>query len=337
MAVAASDGRRPWQPFGVTDADFATVPERHGMKVVNVTPGGGRGPGQAGWWLRGASLVLALLAVAAAAVSWQAQYVMIRDVKHAAVIAAIEAAIPDAGAVIFAALGVALALHGKRALRPRVLNAACIGISLSMNALAAGHGWRDLAIWVMPAAVYAVASDTLISVVRAWVLARQRADGGGLADDGPDLLAALGGVALWLLRLALAGRSTLRGFRGWVIEECPVAPGRRAAPALPAPPATTTAQARPPRRRARKAGAPTKRDLLIQRAQERRDLASMPLGEVSKLASALATEMGYSPGTARRELARHVRALQSATSETATTTKETPEGGIEDAAGTENA
>ena len=31
-----------------------------------------------------------------------------------------------------------------------------------MNALAAGHGWRDLAIWVMPAAVYALASDTLI-------------------------------------------------------------------------------------------------------------------------------------------------------------------------------
>ena len=41
-------------------------------------------------------------------------------------------------------------------------------------ALAAGHGWKDLAIWVMPAAVYALASDTLIGVVRAWVLARQR-------------------------------------------------------------------------------------------------------------------------------------------------------------------
>ena len=46
-----------------------------------------------------------------------------------------------------------------------------------MNALAAGHGWRDLAIWVMPAAVYALASDTLIGVVRAWVLARARARG----------------------------------------------------------------------------------------------------------------------------------------------------------------
>src|SRR5262249_2997631 len=101
MARATSGGRRAWEPFGVTEADFAAVPERHGMKVVNVTPGHGEGPGQAGWWLRGAATVLALLAAAAAAVSWQAQYVMVRRVKHAAVVAAIEAGIPDAGAVVF--------------------------------------------------------------------------------------------------------------------------------------------------------------------------------------------------------------------------------------------
>jgi len=318
------------EPFGVTEAHFAAVPERDGVRAVNVTPGGGQGPRQTGWWLRGASLVLALLAAAAAAVSWQAQYVMVRHVKHVAIVAAIEAAIPDAGAVIFAALGVALALHGNRALRPRVLNAACIGISLAMNALAAGHGWRDLAIWVMPAAVYAVASDTLISVVRAWVLARQRA-GGGLADDGPDLMAGLGGTLLWLLRLAVAGRSTLRGFRDWVIEECPVAPGRKAAPALLPPPAPGPARPKPPRRRSRRVGAPTKRELLILRAGARRDLASIPLGEVSKLASALAAEMGYSPGTARRELARHVRELQSAASGNVAATGETAEGGMKDA------
>ena len=48
----------------------------------------------------------------------------------------------------------------------------------------------------MPAAVYALASDTLIGVVRAWVLARQRADGQLLADDGPTPLALAGGLAL---------------------------------------------------------------------------------------------------------------------------------------------
>jgi hypothetical protein len=196
-----------------------------------------------------------------------------------------------------------------------VLNAACIAISLAMNALAAGPGWRDLAIWVMPAAIYALASDTLISVVRAQAVARQRADGSGLADDAPDLLAALGGALLWLLRLALAGPSTLRGFRAWVIAECPVAPGRKAIaegqslPAAGAVPVLTGSRERPQRRRPD--GAPTKRGRLVSLAGERRDLARMPLSEVSELATALAGEIGYSAGTARRELIRHVRHLQS--------------------------
>ncbi len=267
--------------------------------------------------------MLALLAAAAAAVSWQAQYVMVLGVKHAQAVAAVEAAIPDAGAVIFASLGVALALHGKRALRPRALNATCIGISLAMNALAAARGWRDLAIWVMPAAIYALASDTLISVVRARVLALQRADATGLREDTADLLTALGGAGLWLLRLLLAGPSTLRGFRAWVVEECPVAPGRKAALELPAgtgsaaSPGATQVRRRSGRRNGSR---PTKRDRLISLAGERRDLASVPLGEVSKLASTIAGEIGYSPGTARRELVRHVRELQSGT------TNATPDG-----------
>jgi hypothetical protein len=326
LAVVNGDGPN-WEPFQLPRPDSNGVHRLGGAKAAAPAPRG-RGPGAADWWLRGAAVVLGLLAAASAGVSWQAQYVMVLGVKHAQAVAAVEAGIPDAGAVIFAALGVALALHGKRALRPRALNVACVGISLAMNALAAGHGWRDLAIWVMPAAVYAVASDTLISVVRARVLAKQRADSTtGLADDTPDLLAALGGGALWLLRLLLAGPSTLGGFRAWVVEECPVAPGRKAAPALPAaaiepgPPAKPVTALPPPPSRPRPQrshdGQQTKRDRLIALAAERRDLASVPLGEVSKLASALADEIGYSPGTARRELIRHVRDLQSSTADSA--------------------
>jgi hypothetical protein len=256
--------------------------------------------------------VLALLAAASAVVSWQAQYVMVLDVKHAQPVAAIEAGIPDGGALIFAALGVALALHGRRALRPRALNAACIAISLAMNALAAGHGWRDLAIWVMPAAVYALASDTLIGVVRTQAVGRQRAGHAGAGDDAPGLMAAAGGTVLWVLRLLLAGPSTLQGFRAWVVEECPVAPGRKAAPdrqaqrVLDAVPAQAPGPLADQRRRP-----PTKRERLLRLAAGRRDLPSMPLGEVSRLATALAEEIGYSAGTARRELIRHVRELQS--------------------------
>lgn len=216
-----------WEPFGVTDADFEATPEHDGVRVVNVTPDGGQGKDGAWNWLRLAMVALGLLASAAAAVSWQAQYKMVLDIKSRTWVAALEAGIPDAGAIVFAALGIALALHGKRAVRTRALNVLCVGISLMQNALAAGAGWRDLVIWVMPSAVYAVASDTLIGVIRAWAIARVRNLGETLADDGLTPLAIAGGVVLWLLRLTLAPKSTLGGFRSWVVTDCPVAPGLR--------------------------------------------------------------------------------------------------------------
>ena len=98
---------------------------------------------------------LAVLAAGAAVVSWDAQYVMVSQVKHVPVIAALEAGVPDVGAVIFAALGIALALHGKRAIRARFLNLGAIATSVFMNFAAAGHGWRDVAIWTMPPLAYA--------------------------------------------------------------------------------------------------------------------------------------------------------------------------------------
>jgi len=69
-------------------------------------------------WLIGAMSALAVLAIAAAVVSWDAQYVTVASARHNPVIATLEAGIPDVGAAVFAALRIALALHGRRALRP---------------------------------------------------------------------------------------------------------------------------------------------------------------------------------------------------------------------------
>jgi hypothetical protein len=44
MATFAEDHGRRWQPFGLSEADWAAVPERNGVRVVNVTPGSGQGP-----------------------------------------------------------------------------------------------------------------------------------------------------------------------------------------------------------------------------------------------------------------------------------------------------
>ena len=189
-----------------------------------------RPPDRSGLWLRNAAAGLGILAAAAATVSFTAQYRMVDTTRHLPAIAALEAAIPDAAALVFACLGIALALHGRRPLRARALNLAAVGTSVVMNVLAAGPGWRNLAIWALPPVAYALASDTLIGVVRAIVIARHQQLGTALAADAPTPLAILGGLALWLLRLTLAPASTLAGFRAWVLAECPVAPGRRARP-----------------------------------------------------------------------------------------------------------
>jgi hypothetical protein len=266
-------------------------------------PGQGRQPGssgrprdRSGLWLRNAAAGLGALAAAAAAVSFTAQYRMVDAARHLPVIAALEAAVPDAAALVFASLGIALALHGRRALRARALNLAAVGASVFMNVLAAGPGWRNLAIWALPPAAYALASDTLIGVVRAAAIARHQQLGTAPAADAPTPLATLGGLALWLLRLALAPASTLTGFRAWVLEECPVAPGRRAPRPAPA-----TAQAGRGRRTVPRKATKTARflDLVTERHGP---LSSIPLDATAQIASALAPQAGLHPGAARTAL-----------------------------------
>ncbi len=202
---------------------------------------GASGRDHSGIWLRNAAAGLGLLAAAAAAVSFTAQYRMVEATRHLPAIAALEAAIPDAAALVFACLGIALALHGRRAVRARILNLAAVGTSVFMNTIAAAPGWQNLAIWAMPPAAYALASDTLIGVVRA----RHQ-------DPDPEEatpLAVGGRLILWLLRLALAPISTLTGFRAWVLGQCPLAP----------------VAARPPR-----PGRPSARTRPVSRARPRR-------------------------------------------------------------------
>ena len=91
----------------------------------------GRPRDRSGLWLRNAAAGLGVLAAAAAAVSFTAQFRMADAARHLPVIAALEAAIPDAAALVFASLGIALALHGRRALRARALNLAAVAVSFT--------------------------------------------------------------------------------------------------------------------------------------------------------------------------------------------------------------
>ena len=239
---------------------------------------------RSGLWLRNAAAGLCVLAAAAAAVSFTAQYRMAETARKLPAIAALEAAIPDAAALVFACLGIALALHGRRALRARALNLASVAASVFMNAIAAEPGWHNLAIWAMPPVAYALASDTLISVVRV----RHQHH----ADEAATPMAILGCLLLWLLRLALAPASTLAGFRAWVLAECPVAPGRRPAPAPHPRKATKTARFL---------------DLVTERHGP---LASLPLNRVAGISADLAPELDLNPGAARTALRKAVLAAR---------------------------
>jgi hypothetical protein len=321
-----------WEPFGITDEDYPE-PDQGGIRWLHL----GRAPkpetpkDRAATWLRNAMIALGVLAAAAAAVSYWAQFVMVHHVKGTGWAAALEAGIPDVSAAVFAALGIALALQGRRALRARALNLGSVATSVYMNYLAAGGaGWRVTAIYVMPAVAYALASDTAIGVVRAWAIARQHQLDEGLADEGVTPLDVLGGSLLWLLRLGLAPKSTLSGFRAWVVESCPVAPGTRAQlpalnvavlPAAPTPGSAAIPAPQPPAgpdhtgvtAGPERGHSGSKRAQLI-RAYEDLGRAGDPRygdrAQVSPLAKELGERVGLQWGSARTYLGRHVTNLE---------------------------
>ena len=260
------------------------------------------GRDHSGIWLRNAAIGLCVLAAAAAVVSFTAQYRLVYATRRLAVVAGLEAAIPDAAALVFACLGIALALHGRRAVRARILNLASVGTSVFMNTIAAAPGWRNLAVWAMPPVAYALASDTLISVVRAAAIARHRDLDTAMVQEERTPLAAVGGLVLWLLRLALAPVSTLAGFRAWVVGECPVAPGRRPAPG--------SGSACPPHP-AGVAETVTKTARFLSLVTERHGpLAQVPLDRVAGIAATLAPLADLNTGSARAALRKAILAVR---------------------------
>jgi hypothetical protein len=101
-------GRRPAPGQQLTRPRLPVLalvsPPGHGSQP---TPRG-RPADRSGLWLRNAATGLGVLAAAAAAVSFTAQYRMVDATRHLPAIAALEAAIPDAAALVFASLGIAL-------------------------------------------------------------------------------------------------------------------------------------------------------------------------------------------------------------------------------------
>jgi hypothetical protein len=276
--------------------------------------GTGQKPGAntSGVLLAAASVLLAGLAVAMGVVSWHAQYAFIFSVKHQRPASALEALGLDCGAVVFSLLGVALARLGRRAVIERALVCICAAWWCAMNAADADLASpRSIGAFVMPPVLFAITSDRLVSVIRRNAL--------GPAADAEAQQSAwrTGGLAvLYALRLAVAPASTIRGGRVALLEATPVPSAATAVTAaevryLPAP---ERARNNKPARN----NGPSKADQLIRLADQRHNLADIPVERVSRLATELASEIGYHPGTARRVLLAHVRRLQGITPATTT-------------------
>ena len=201
-----------------------------------------------------------------------------------------------------------------------MLNVACAVGSLTMNLLAADlTSPRSVTVWVMPSALYALASDRLIAVVRRW--AQSQAPTADLGEDG-SAWRALGGLGLWVLRLALDLPGTMGGFRSWVLSVAPVAPGVRASTLIQNASAEQLEPATRLSRRARPepgvsvlipfdglAPGETKRAALIRLYEQCGQIGDPRYGNRAKaaaLAGELAGRIGYHPGTARRELVKYL-------------------------------
>jgi hypothetical protein len=291
--------------------------ERHRGPAPGLGSFGGAGD-RAGTWLRCAGVAVGLVAAAAAAVSYEAQWRLVYADKHELDVSYIQAAIPDLGALVFACFGIALALHGRRAIRARLLNLLCVGISITMNALAARPGWTGLAVWVMSPVIYALASDTLNGVIRAYVIGRQKQLREVLADDGITVLQIVGAVLLWLLRLALAPPSTLKGFHAWV-KSLPAAPlmgqaaedGRPKVTAARPEPVKGPQRGRPEIANSRGPRGGTKQEQFLTLVIARYGpLTGFDIKAVSRAAAELAPEAELHPGTARKILRAQVLAAR---------------------------
>ena len=253
--------------------------------------------------LAGAAVLLAILAVTQGYASFHQQFIFDLAAKPGQRLASLYEALGlDAAAVCFAVLGIAQARFGRPARIERVLVALCAMGSCAMNVLGANLGSpRSVAVYVLPAVLFCTTADRLIAVIR-------RAALGPVADDAERQSAwrVIGMTALYVLRFALAPRSTASGGRRWLIAATPLPAAATAAISAPLLEQSSAPPGRPAARTARAPGAPqagTKTALFLRLVQDRYGpLNGLDLAKISRIAGELAPEADLHTGSARTAL-----------------------------------
>lgn len=315
-----------WLPFGIPPGTWENRgPERSTQPVVHLSlrrprEDSGKAPGSR--LITVATVLLGLLAAGLFVVSLQAQYMYIWAEKHAAIPSMIEAVGLDVGMAIFSLLALGLAMAGQSARVERALIVACAAGSSLMNYAAANGGSpRSVAAYVVPPIFLAIVVDRVVAVVRRHVLADTERS--AWAAFGR----AIGRVALYGLRFALAAPSTCTGLRQQVLIMTPLP--EAPVPALPSvlelaiedsqpdepgaepevPEAAEPARERPGRHRQPDGESKTAKFLRL--VEDRHGpLAAINPAKVSQIAADLAPEVDLHPGSARSALRPLVLAAQ---------------------------
>jgi hypothetical protein len=196
-------------------------PARRVTEIVRLA-GEPKAPGTA--LVSAAGWLLLILAGGVLAVSFAGQFAYLDAARHQAWAANIEAGMLDVGMIIFALLGLGLAMAGKPSRTERALVMVCSLGSAAMGYAAADVGSpRSVAAYVAPPLFLAVVVDRVIAVVRRHRLGDAEASPWApLGRAGVGLVKAAGLVLLYTLRLVLDPKNTPGGLRRLVLAAAPI-------------------------------------------------------------------------------------------------------------------
>jgi hypothetical protein len=273
---------------------------------------GERQPGEARPGSRLIATGTALLFAAMAGllgVSYAAQYSYILGQRHQHVASLIEAGALDVLLIIFSLLALGLARAGLPAKTERALVLVFAAGSALMNYAASDVASpRSVAAYVMPPVALAIVVDRCVAVTRRHVLGmRDGRSPWSTAGTAARRVARFAGLsALYVLRFLADREGTKAGIRVAILNAAPLPElardedrgGRGTEPG-----------GRIRERRQRRPGSGTKTGRFLALVKQRHgDLATIPLDQVSKIATSLAPEADLHPASARAALLGAVRA-----------------------------
>jgi hypothetical protein len=171
-----------------------------------------------------ATILLALLGAGLFFVSFRGQFTYLLSARHEDTAAAIEAAMLDAGMIVFTMLALGLSRAGKSSRAERALILACALASAAMNYLAADTASpRSVVAYTAAPVFLAAVVDRVVAVVRRHVLGVDEMSAWTAAGTAAGACARLAGaVTLCSLRFALAPAETARGLRRMVLTAAPL-------------------------------------------------------------------------------------------------------------------